>query len=173
MFLINLFLSVLTLVPLCSRACGYNMCVRTVRTRESHRKALKEILPLFILPLPSYIYIILFFSDNFKYILFQGIYYLSLLSFKITFLVSSTLGLVTALSFALHLCFIGKANLNKQRGIKKTPQVDYVTVNLRHTRHTTVYIEGEGMSETCNTEFLYVSEGEEDTQYLLQRNNQQ
>ena len=54
-FLVNVFLTVLTLVPLCSRACGYNMCVKTVRTRESHRKALKEILPLFILPLPSYI----------------------------------------------------------------------------------------------------------------------
>ena len=56
MFLINVFLTILTLVPLCSRACGYNMCVKTIRTRESHRKALKEILPLFILPLPSYIY---------------------------------------------------------------------------------------------------------------------
>ena len=88
-------------------------------------------------------------------------------------LVSSALGLVTALSFVLHLCFIGKANLNKQRGIKKTPQVNYGTVNQRHTHHTTVYIEGEGMSETCNTEFLYVSEGEEDTRYLQQSNNQQ
>ena len=36
-----------------------------------------------------------------------------------------------------------------------------------------VYTMGEGMSETCNTEYPYVSEGEEDTQYLQQRNNQQ
>ena len=168
MFLINVFLTVLTLVPLCSRACGYNMCVETVRTRESLRKALKEILPLFILPLPSYIYIILFLE------IILSIFYFQLgLSFQIAVLVSSALGLVTALSLALHLCFIGKANLNKQRGIKKTPQVNYGTVNQRPTRHTTMYTMGEGMSETCNTEFPYVSEGEEDTRYLQQRNNQQ
>ena len=43
----------LTLVPMCCRACGYNLCMRSVTTRESHRQALREILPLFILLSPS------------------------------------------------------------------------------------------------------------------------
>ena len=54
--LVSVFLTVLTLVSLCSRACRYNMCVTTDNCsyKESDRKALKEILPLFI-PLPSYV----------------------------------------------------------------------------------------------------------------------
>ena len=167
-FVLNVFLTVLTLVPLCSRACGYNMCVKTVRTRESYRKALKEILPLLILPLPAYFplftYLSLFFILSQKNLT---------ILLKLFLLVSSPLGLVTVLSFALHLYFIGKANLHKQHSNKKTPQVDYGTANQCHTHHTTVFISGEGISETCNTEFPYVSEGEEDTRYLQQRNNQQ
>ena len=53
-FLVYIFLTLLALVPLCGRACGYNMCVKTIRTKKSHRKALKEILPLLILPLSIY-----------------------------------------------------------------------------------------------------------------------
>ena len=125
-------MAVLTLVPLCSRACGYNMCVKTVRTRESHRKALKEIL-VFILPLLSYLP---FFMIIYK--------------IDITMLVSSALGLIAVLSFALHLCFIGKANLNKQQDIKKSsPQADYGTVNQPHTDHcTTVHTAGVSGSNT-------------------------
>ena len=170
-FLVNAVLTILTLVSLCSRACGYK---KTVRTRESYRKALKEILPLLILPIPSYflitfpgLYLIILFSQGmfsiFTYMMYS----------KIVLLVSSVLGLITVLSFALHLCFIGKTSLYKQRGRKTTHQADYGTANQCHTRHTTVYIEGEGISETCNTEYPYVSEGEEDTRYLQQRNNQQ
>ena len=223
-FLVNVFLTVLTLVPLCSRACGYNMCVKTVRTKESHRKALKEILPLLILPLPSYIpsfllaFQILFIinqefhaysniftysniSNTFKYsntstysntfniftysntstysnITYLIHEYLNIFSYlfsylKIVLLVSGTLGLITALSFALHLCFIGKTSLYKQRGRNRTPQADYGTANQRHTRHTTVYTMRTGASETCNTEYPYVSEGEDGARYLAQRNNQQ
>ena len=167
--LVNVFLTVLALVPLCSRACGYNMCVRTIRTKASHRKALKEILPLMILPLPSYV------STLISVLLFLVIN----IQFKVQIvlsvsreLVTNTLGIFAALSFALHLCFIGKAKLRKQRGRKKTPQVDYGTVNQPHTRHTTVHVEGRGMSETCNTEHQYVNESEEDTRYLLKKNKQ-
>ena len=162
---VNEFLTLLALVPLCSRACGYNICVKTVRTKESHRKALKEILPLFILPLPPFVpYLILIIGNT--------ILYGSNLHIKIALLVTSTLGLIATLAFGLHLCFIGKTKLCKQRGRMKTPQVDYGTVNQPHIRHTTVYVEGEGiMSETCNTEHPYVSEGEEDSRYLLQKNN--
>ena len=178
--LVNVFLTVLALVPLCGRACGYNMCVRTIRTRESHRKALKEILPLF---LP---YFVPTFMINLNTILFvQGMSqsimnFINKMSTSISLSenltdvipVSGALGLVAALSFALHLCFIGKAKLCKQRGRKKTPQADYGTVNQPHTRHTTVYVEGRGMSETCNTEHPYVNESEEDTRYLLKKNKQ-
>ena len=170
-FLVNAVLTILTLVSLCSRACGYK---KTVRTRESYGKALKEILPLLILPIPSYF--LLTFPGLYLIILFsQGMFsiFTYMMYSKIVLLVSSVLGLITVLSFALHLCFIGKTSLYKQRGRKTTHQADYGTVNQRHTRHTTVYIEGEGISETCNTEYPYVSEGEEDTRYLQQRNNQQ
>ena len=164
--LVNVFLTLLVLVPLCGRACGYNMCVKTIRTKESHRKALKELLPLFILPLPPFVpYLILMIGN---------ILYSSNLHIKIALLVTSTLGLIATLAFGLHLCFIGKTKLCKQRGRMKTPQVDYGTVNQPHTHHTTEYVEGEGiMSESCNTEHPYVSEGEEDSRYLLQKNNKQ
>ena len=167
LILVNVFLTVLTLVPLCGRACGCNMCVRKIRTKESYRKALKEVLPLMILPLPSFVpYLIVVIGII--------LHIISNLFLKIALLASGALGLIAALAFALHLCFIGKTKLCKQRGRKTTPQADYGTVNLPHTRHTTVYVEGEGiMSETCVTEHPYVSEGEEDTRYLLQKNNQQ
>ena len=51
--LVNVGFTALTLVPMCCRACGYNLCMRSVATRESHRQALREILPLFILLSPS------------------------------------------------------------------------------------------------------------------------
>ena len=183
--LVNVFLTVLTLVPLCGRAYGCNMCVKTIRTKESHRKALKEILPLFILPLPSYVPTFMISLKTMLYVQGMSQSIMNLVNKKSTSIslsvnltdvipVSGALGLVAALSFALHLCFIGKAKLCKQRGRKKRPQVDYGTVNQPHTRHTTEYVKGEGiMSETCNTEHPYVNESEEDSRYLLQKNNQQ
>ena len=51
--LANSGFTALTLGPMCCRACGYNLCTRSVATRESHRQALREILPLFILLSPS------------------------------------------------------------------------------------------------------------------------
>ena len=40
--LVNIVFTALTLVPLCCRACGYNLCMKTAATIESHRKALEE-----------------------------------------------------------------------------------------------------------------------------------
>ena len=54
-FLVNFVFTTLTLVPLCCRACGNNLCMKTAATIESHRKALREILPLFILIVPSFL----------------------------------------------------------------------------------------------------------------------
>ena len=103
-FLVNAVLTVLTLVSLCSRACGYK---KTVRTRESYRKALKEIFPLLILPIPSYFLVTFPFFLFIIILLSQGMFSIFTYS-KIVLLVSSALGLITVLSFALHLCFIGK-----------------------------------------------------------------
>ena len=52
-FLVNVGFTAFTLVPMCCRALGYNMCMRSLATKESHRQALREILPLFILKIPS------------------------------------------------------------------------------------------------------------------------
>ena len=57
-FLVNIVFIGLTLVPLCCRACGYNLCMKTAATIESHRKALREILPFFILIVPSFLVIV-------------------------------------------------------------------------------------------------------------------
>ena len=57
-FLVDVVFIALTLVPLCCRACGYNLCMKTAATIESHRKALREILPFFILIVPSFLVIV-------------------------------------------------------------------------------------------------------------------
>ena len=46
---INIAFTALTLVPLCCRACGYNLCMKTAATIESHRKALREMLPFLVI----------------------------------------------------------------------------------------------------------------------------
>ena len=162
-FLVNVAFTTLALVPLCCRACGYNMCMKTAATIESHRKALKEILPLFLLILPSFLFAFLsgiqFASRSLAVeIIIVIIHYVSL----------STAGLSFAIFFAIHLFFVRKS-LKKLRAKKR---VQRETVNQHHTHHTTAYT-SEGMSETCNTEYQLVSENEEDTRFLLQRNNQE
>ena len=154
-FPVNIVFTALTLVPLCCRACGYNLCMKTC-----YRKALREILPLFILIVPSFLFIVLLISsifEKFLNALYSDILY-------------SILGLFCALSFALHLCFIRK-NLKKLRSKKRTlGTTNYKSVNLRRTHHTTAYT-SEGISETCNTECPLLSENEEDTRFLLKKNN--
>ena len=53
---VNVVFIALTLVPLCCRACGYNLCMRTAATIESHRKALREILPFYSLVVPFFFF---------------------------------------------------------------------------------------------------------------------
>ena len=108
-FLTNIVFTALTLVPLCCRACGYNLCMKTAATVESHRKAQKFI----------------------------------------------------------------RNNLSKLRDKKKARHDninDYGTTNQHRTHRTTAYTT-EGISETCNTEYVVVSENEEDTRFLQQKNN--
>ena len=54
LFPINIVFTALTLVPLCCRACGYNLCIETAATIEGHRKALREIITIFIFIVPSF-----------------------------------------------------------------------------------------------------------------------
>ena len=152
-FLVKIVFTALTLVPLCCRACGYNLCMKTAATIESHRKALREILPLFILIVPSFLFVLLLIFHHFLNPLCGDILY-------------STPGLFCALSFALHLCFIRK-NLKKLRGKKRTPSTTiYRSINQHRTHRIQSVYTSEGISvQTCDTaEHLPVnSENEEDT----------
>ena len=154
-FLVTIVFTALTLVPLCCRACGYNLCMKTAATIESHRKALREILPLFILIVPSFLFVLLYLVWSYDKVNY----------FSVVRALCSIPGLVSALSFAVHLCFIRK-NLKRLRGKKKTTK----SVNLHRTHCTTAYT-SEGISETCNTECPLLSENEEDTRFLLKINN--
>ena len=152
--IMNIVFTALTLVPLCCRACGYNLCMKTAATIESHRKALREILPLFILIVPSFLtavllVVVLSFGDN---------SYLEL----IVQVLFSTLGLVYTLSFAFHLFLIRK-KLKKLQGKKKSS-----STNQRHSQLKAMFT-SYGISESCNTEYLPVSENEEDKRILLRK----
>ena len=60
-------------------------------------------------------------------------------------------------------------NLKKFRGWKKAPQTTGYGSVQRRTYHVESFT-SEGISETCNTEHVAVSEDEEDTRYLLRKN---
>ena len=161
-FLINIVFTLLTIVPLSCRACGYNMCMKTTATKESHRKALMEVLPLFILtllPVFSYSFVIILAtilknSNDRVFFLF--------VSRNVLYGIP---GLFSALSVALHLFLIRNRLKNKRR-----KAICYGTVNQQRCTYGTAVYTSEGMSETCNTEYTPVSENEEDTQFLLQKN---
>ena len=158
--LVNIVFTALTLVPLCCRACGYNLCMKTAATIESHRKALREILPLYsLVVLIIYLFLLIIYLFQARSVGVSIFYNISL----------TTPGLVYSLSFALHLCFIRK-NLKKFRGKKKAPQTTGYGSLQRRTYHVESFT-SEGISETFNTEHVAVSEDEEDTRFLLRKNN--
>ena len=153
--LVNIVFTALTLVPLCCRACGYNLCMKTAATIESHRKALREILPFFFLTVPSFLVTILQIaqsSDN-AYI------------YLVFLLLLEAAGLVYSLSFAFHI-FLIKKKLKRLRGKNKA---HYMSMRKLHTRAAYT---SEGISETCNTEPRSVSESVEDERFLLRRSSQ-
>ena len=167
-FFVNVVFIALTLVPLCCRACGYNLCMKTAATIESHRKALREILPFFIFIVPSFLVIIVWtvwFSIKAFYI--DGVDICDV-DFNDILSALVAIGLLNAVCFALHLFFIRK-NLKKLRGKKKASRS--TNYNQHRTHRTTVYT-SEGISETCNTVSPLVSESVEDTRYLLRKSNQ-
>ena len=162
LFLINVVFTLLTIVPLSCRACGYNMCMKTTATKESHRKALMEVLPLFILTLlpsfcNSFVIILAGSLDNSDDVLFS--------IFVSRNVLYGIPGLFSALSVALHLFLI-----RNRLKIKRRKAICYGTVNQQRCTYGTAVYTSEGMSETCNTEYTPVSENEEDTRFLLQKN---
>ena len=168
-FLVNVLFIALTLVPLCCRACGYNLCMKTAATIESHRKALREILPFFILIVPSFLVIIVWivwFSIASGFI-GGGVHNYDA-DFNDILSALVALGLLNAVCFALHLFFIRK-NLKKLQGKKKASRsANYI----QHRTHRTTVYTSKGISETCNTVSPLVNESGEDTRYLLRKSNQ-
>ena len=99
-FLINIVFTLLTIAPLSCRACGYKMCMKTTATKESHRKALVEVLPLFILTLlPSFCYsFVIILADNLDNS--DDVLFSIFVSRNVLYGIP---GLFSALSVALHL----------------------------------------------------------------------
>ena len=157
---INIVFIALTLVPLCCRACGYNLCMKTAATIESHRKALREILPFFILIVPSFFVTML--QDVPIFYNRDGLI--------VSVLILLILGVFSSLLFAVHLFFVRK-NLGRLRGNKRALKTtNYGSVYQRRTHRTAVFTSVR-ISGTCNTEHLPVIESEEDTRLLLLKND--
>ena len=136
--------------------------MKTTATKESHRKALMEVLPLFILTLlpsfcNSFVIILAGSLDNSDDVLFS--------IFVSRNVLYGIPGLFSALSVALHLFLI-----RNRLKIKRRKAICYGTVNQQRCTYGTAVYTSEGMSETCNTEYTPVSENEEDTRFLLQKN---
>ena len=140
-FLVNFVFAALTVVTLCC-----NLCTR----------ALREILPLFILIVPFSLFIWLYLVSLIK--IREFVY--NVVTFSIP-------GLVCAVSFALHLCFV-RNRLRRPRG--RNNWRPYGSVRQLHTNCSTEFT-AEGLSESCNTEHIVVSESENDNRILLQRSN--
>ena len=147
----------------CDRTCGEvcdNLCMRSVATRESQRQALREILPLFILLSPSVTalaYIILQLAWKSAYVSL-GQWFSSITIFIV--------GLLVPLSFAVHLCLLGRTKLKKLQSKKRPLPTPYGTITSQpHTHRPTVFT-SEGISETCNTDYPHVSEDEVDSELL-------
>ena len=123
----------LTLVPLCCRACGYSLCMKTAATIESHRKALREILPFFILIVPSFLVIVVWRVWFTIKAIFIGSVHDYDADFNDILSAIVALGLLNVVCFALHLFFIRK-NLKRLRGKKKASR----TANfIQHRTHRT------------------------------------
>ena len=152
---VKIVFTALTLVPLCCRACGYNLCMKTAATIESHRKALREILPFFILIVPSFLFVFLFLISLISISFYD----------KILYILYGIPELISSLSFALHVYFIRKRlkRLRSKRGIKQ-----YGSINQGRNHPTTMYT-SEGMSESCITEPLIENESEVDTRVLSRK----
>ena len=154
-FLVKFVFAMLILVPLCCRACGYNLCMKTAATIKSHRKALREIVPLFILIVPFLLFICLFVTS----LITRQYFVYNVLTFSIT-------GLVCALSFALHIFFVRKKLKKLRDRSTRRPANTYGSIRQFCTNRSTEFT-AEGLSESCNTEHIVVSESEIDTRFLL------
>ena len=165
LFLATVGFAALTLVPMCCRACGYNLWMRSVASIESHRQALRETLPLFILLSPNVVALAIG-------ILAIALEPADILIGQLVLTIALPItGLLLSLSFAVHLCILGKTKLMKLRGKKRPLPTTYRTfANQPHTHRTTVFT-SERISETCNTDYPHVSEDEVDRELLQDTRN--
>ena len=154
-------------VPLCSRACGCRAMMWSVATNRSHRQALIETMPLLVLPIVSLTHTYLVFILHYVQ-LYHTFYRLDQL---FTGVLGGILGLVAALTFAMHLCILGKTKRKKLRGStkKRVHVVTYGTMADQHRTHRPTEYTTEGISETCNTYFPHVSEEDVDREVLIKQ----
>ena len=151
---------------LCLKACAG--CIATTLTKDHYLQALKETMPLLILPVVTQMYA--YYACTTHYVV--PIFKLEIFGLAIQ-LVSAVLagliGFVASLSFGLHLCILGKRKLRKLRGHISKPSAaaaGYGTMNQQHTHRTTGYTAA-GILETCNTTFPQVSEDDVDREILM------
>ena len=163
LFIVNAGVMVFTLVPLCCGVCEYRLMMRTIGTRKSHRQALKETIPLFLLPLSSFVYIslmILILPVN------QLLHsYASILAdLMVISVVESSQGLVVTFLFATHLCILGKTKLRRLRGKNRSlvTTMPYGSITGQRCSYNPTVFTSEGLSDTCNIDNPHVSEDEVD-----------
>ena len=160
---INGVFLVTSIVFMCCRASDCNTITWVAATTASHRQALKETMPLLLIPASVLIYIV-FESCTIamSYTYGSSTVYFTQQAFFVVNFIPSVFGLVIALLFTIHLCLLGKGKLKKLRGVKKQRVVQYGTME-NHTNRPTVFTT-DRLSETCNTTFPHVSEDEVDRQ---------
>ena len=145
-----------TLVVLCCRASKCNTIAMNTATTASNRQALKETIPLLLIPTSSLVYVLYVIIVNYltPMLSFIGLNLTASSSadFFVGNFLPSTFGLVFSSLFAVHLCFLGSRKLKKLRGVKR---IRYGTMG--HTHRPTTVFTSEGLSETCNTDYPHVS----------------
>ena len=160
---INGVFLVTSIVFMCCRAGDCKAITWTAATTASHRQALKETMPLLLIPASVLIFIVF---ESFTIVMsytYSTIYFTQQTFFVGNF-IPCVFGLIISLFFSIHLCLLGKRKLKKSRGVKKEQVVQYGTMeNQLHTHRPTVFTT-EGLSETCNTTYPHVSEDEVDRQ---------
>ena len=174
MLLITVFMVVLifngifitcVIASLCLKACG---CIATTLMKDRYQRALKETMPLLILPVATQMYAYYACIAHYVVPIFKPEIY-GLAIQLVSAVLGGLIGFVASLSFGLHLYILGKRKLRKLRGHTRKPPAAaavYGTMNQQHTHKTTEYT-APGISETCNTTFPHVSEDDVDREILM------
>ena len=164
-FIFNGLFITCVIASLCLKACG---CIATTLTKDRYQQALKETMPLLILPVATQMYAYYACFAHYMVPIFKPEIY-GLPIQLVSAMLGGSIGLVASLSFSLHLYILGKRKLRKLRGHTRKPPAaaaGYSTMNQQHTHMTTEFT-APGISETCNTTFPHVSEDDVDREFLM------